>query len=61
MIEITTNAIDDITEYYSNAMMAHPNTWNGIDVNSQIEKVLYDIRLNAEKNCEKVINRQWTS
>ena len=54
MIEITTNAIDDITEYYSNAMMAHPNTWNGIDVNSQIEKVLYDIRLNAEKIVKRL-------
>lgn len=32
MVTITTNALDDITEYYDNVAVKYPNTWSIEDI-----------------------------
>ncbi len=40
MVTITTNALDDITEYYDNVAVKYPNTWSIEDIKEMSYKTI---------------------
>ena len=49
MVNITPNAVNDISDYYYNVMLQHPNTWDIIDVYNQVDKVIDEIENEANR------------
>lgn len=49
MINITSEAIADISEYYQNVMQKYPNTWDAARVKRQIDVVVDDIEIESNR------------
>ena len=49
MVNITPNAVNDISDYYYNVMLQHPNTWDIADVYNQVDKVIDEIENEANR------------
>lgn len=56
MVNITPNAVYDISDYYYNVMSQHPNTWDVTDVMNQTDKVIDEI----EREANSIISRMST-
>lgn len=49
MVNITPDAVNDISTYYYNVMRKYPNTWEITDVYHQIDKVIDAIQYESDK------------